>query len=150
MNSLQIETILRTCRSTREHFLGCFALDEIPPKHRLPRLPVSLIVNLDPARDEGSHWVALYVPNASAALYWDSYALPTPEPIRAFLREFPNVQQNKKTYQSLDSNVCGHYCIFFLYSLSNGCTFPKLTRILNQNLPHTDMYVKKFVNKLIK
>jgi len=107
-----------------------------------------MVVNLDPARDEGSHWVAIYVQNSTTVLYWDSYALPVLEPIKEFLEEFKQVKYNTYPYQKLSTQVCGQYCIFFLYTISEP-NFPYVTKTLNRNVPNTDPFVSKFVKALI-
>jgi hypothetical protein len=149
MNAVQIEAILRRSKATRRFFLGCFAADQIPSKHTITNYPVSMIINLDPARKDGSHWVAAFLTNVNSIIFWDSLALPIDGEIAQFLASFEHVERNKKAYQNPISDVCGQHCVVFLHYISLGYTFKKFLAILNYNAPDYDGFVRKFVNKMI-
>ena len=147
MNSFQIEKILRENAVTKEHFLGVFPLDKIPPVQH----PASLVINLQKSNNEGSHWIAIYARDRSTAIYWDSFALlPIKEPIVKYLSQFSTVLRNGCPYQNPFSEVCGQYCIVFIYYMSRGIEFPQFLFILDKHNPDTDLFVKKFVHKMIK
>jgi hypothetical protein len=153
MNDAQIEAILWRCQVTRSHFIGCFPADKIPSKDKfVDKYPVSMVINLDPARKAGSHWVALFLPNASSACYYDSlvqWHRPA-STIMKFLQQFERTECNRLPYQSPLSDVCGQHCITFLYHMSLGFSFKKFhNSVIVPNRPHFDSFVHTFVNKLI-
>jgi len=79
------------------------------------------IINLDDSTTKkyGTHWSCLILAN-KYGLYWDSFGLPIPTSIKIFL----NKNKCKKIYYSIDqiqtlsSNACGYYCIYFLYFIT--------------------------------
>lgn len=114
-------------------YRGTFAIDEFS------RVPVkvsdgeaAMVINLSPARDKGTHWVALYIdfPNAEIN-YYDSYA---EEPSLYFLHELDKLidRANPDTYlkfkynrvkqqpESQDSDTCGFHAMKFLVDRIRG------------------------------
>lgn len=151
MTDKQIEEILWRCSVTRRHFLQCYPSDKIPPKETLVgKYPVSMVINMDPEKKEGYHWVAIFLPNASTALYWDSLTLwpPPATTIFNFLQQFAHTERNKHPYQSPLTNVCGQHCIVFLYHMSLGYSFDKFLRLMESNHTNHDSFVHTFVKKL--
>ena len=106
MNTLQILCTLRNVKS----FLDVYASDLLP---RSITKTCTVIVNADPHKKGGSHWLAVHFRlKSSYAYYFDSYG------IVPFVPDF--VQQNSTTWdrnkrqlQSLTSDVCGKYCCLF-------------------------------------
>ena len=78
------------------------------------------IVNTDPHTEGGSHWLAVHFrPKSSYAYYFDSYGIVSFVPdILAFVTcNCKSWDHNKRTLQSLTSDVCGKYCsLFALYT----------------------------------
>lgn len=146
MQTHTINKILNTCKITKKFYIGCFAADKIP---KIEQFPASLVVNLDTYDQEGSHWVAVFCVNKKQVYYFDSYGIEPNLYIKQFLTQFLKVYQNKKIIQALNSNVCGFYCIYFIYSLSIGQSFKNFLFYLC-NLKDPDNFVKFFVKKLIK
>lgn len=147
MNTIQIEKILYESRITRRYFIGCFAADKIPKE--IQKFPCSMVVNLDRATNEGSHWIAIYIRNQTTVYIFDSLLIPIlPVPIKTFLSQFPKQIKNKFPVQNPLSKECGQHCIVFLYFISLGYTYEKYLLILN-SCPNPDEFVKSFVNKLI-
>ena len=146
MDSIQIEKLLWANSWTHKQFLGCFAADQLPAKFE--KFPCCLIINLDTRNNPGSHWVAAYIKNESKCYYFDSYgplnclnpSYIKPKPycitgpnsnIYNFLNSFKSVTTNKSIYQSINSSKCGHYCIYFIYSMCIGISFSKIIHILD-------------------
>jgi hypothetical protein len=147
MNSYQIEAILSKNAVTKRHFMGVFPADKIP---NMTLFPASLVVNLDPAREEGSHWIAMYITAPNKMVYFDSFSLDIDGKIQKFVNGYDHVTTNKRIYQNPLSSVCGHYCIVFLYFMSNNVPFIKFLDMLDAIGPDTDMYVQMFVDKMLK
>ena len=112
MNTHQISNILSSDCELSTSFVGVFASDRLP-KHC--EQPAALICNLDPHNQPGSHWVAIYIEN-DIGEYFDSYGLPPlNKNIVSFLQN--NCQEWKfrnEELQAINSDVCGHYCIWYL------------------------------------
>jgi hypothetical protein len=70
----------------------------------------SYILNMD-----NKHWVALFVKNKKG-VYFDSYGVIYPLEIKDFCK---NIIYNDDTIQSINSVLCGYFCLFFLYWMTN-------------------------------
>ena len=92
------------------------------------KFPQCRIVNYSRAEEEGTHWVAIYLPHSSVCVYVDSYGLP-PDAInfrpggdtplrRAISTVTCRVIYQQETLQHPSTAVCGYYCIYFLQKLS--------------------------------
>nr|CAD2184672.1 unnamed protein product [Meloidogyne enterolobii] len=147
MNTTQIEKILFQNNITRRFFVGCFAADKIPTD--ITKFPASMIVNLDRAINEGSHWIGLFALNKTTIYILDSLLIPNlPSTINNFLSKFPKQIKNKILLQRPLSTECGQHCIVFLYFISLGYTFEKYLHILN-SYSNPDEFVRIIVNKLL-
>lgn len=106
--------------------------------------------NLDESDEEGSHWTAVFISGAKRELnYFDSYAIEPMGEIKKFIEKYPKLIRNTYRYQSLFSNVCGHYCIIFLYFLSLGYTFDRFINVLESTFEY-DLFAREIVNNMIK
>jgi hypothetical protein len=148
MDTFQINKILGSNAQTRRFYRGCFASDQIPDPSSL-KYPASLVVNLDPHQFKGSHWVAIFAYGLNRpVIYFDSLALPVSPIIEEeFLKKFPKILTNPSPYQNPLSDICAHYCITFIYFLSNGILFPQFIETL-ENTNDTDLFVMKFFKNI--
>lgn len=88
--------------------------DNLPKK---PHQHESGIVNLDSSEGPGTHWVAYYK-NKSFVQYFDSFGnLKPPKEVVSYLGK--NITYNYTQYQTYDSVICGHLCLYFLFSHAN-------------------------------
>jgi hypothetical protein len=131
--------------------------------------PISMIINLDPITEGGSHWIAMFITNKENIYCFDSFGslinciransskeneekdfcLTGPnDDIYDFLKSFKHITQNKNIYQSIFSNNCAHFCIYFIYSMSIGNTFEKTLETLDR-LPDPNYFVQSFVETYI-
>ena len=118
MNSLQIEGLLKKDSQAKKIFKKVCALDEI----EVPSYHSAYVINSDTSDKKGEHWVAVYFDKNRRGEYFDSYGLPPAIlGLEAYMDRFSmNWIYNRKTIQSLFSNVCGHYCVYFiLFSCRN-------------------------------
>ena len=100
------------------NFKGCFyrdKLNKIQPNS-------SYIINLNSELDEhgkrnsGSHWVALLTNDMKQGIYFDSYGEKEPLEIRNLLKcNHYKIGHTSKNIQSLMSNLCGFFCLSFIY-----------------------------------
>ena len=87
MNTLQINTLINKCTLLKRVFRGIYPRAKLPK--RLPKRSKSpaYIVNLDKHGQEGSHWIAIYVPqNKDYIENFDSRGLqPSTKDIQQFV-----------------------------------------------------------------
>ena len=103
------------------NFKGCFyknTLKKVEPNS-------SYIINLNSELDEngnrnsGSHWTCLVTDDVKRAIYFDSYGEREPNEIRNLLKSNQyKIGHTSKNIQSLMSNLCGFFCLAFIYFLS--------------------------------
>jgi len=103
------------------NFKGCFYKDKL--KKIQPNS--SYIINLNSELDEsgkrntGSHWTCLVTDDMCRAIYFDSYGENAPNEIRNLLKcNQYKIGHTSKNIQSLMSNLCGFFCLAFIYFLS--------------------------------
>jgi hypothetical protein len=119
MDTLQVENLLRADCKLSTIFDGVYASDLLPMF--CGGGDTGLVMNMDPSTQDGSHWVSIYIQNGKGE-YFDSYGMAPPlEDFVDFLqRNSRTWSYNKQELQSLDSMVCGHYCIWFLSERARG------------------------------
>ena len=104
-------------------YKGAFAKDKIP----FLNLNSSYIINLNNVKDnegnimQGSHWVCLYIDNLGNAVYMDSYGIAPPIEVMTRIEENNKIKDflyNTKNIQSMMSDVCGYFCLAYIYYVS--------------------------------
>lgn len=148
MNSLQIEHILKSHYATGPNFRGCFAADQLNSIMLNAKFPISLVVNTDISTKPGEHWVAVFIYSANSVEYFDSLAEAPNEHIENFLSKFLRVIKNEKILQNPFTDVCGHFCIYFIVKRSLGISFSSIVNFLYR-IKNADIFVKNFVITLI-
>ena len=109
---------------TTVDWLGMFARDYVPKADRRQLRPFALVFNSDPADQPGTHWLAFYEPaepQESPLEMFDSYGMS--HKADAFSHLASRIRYSDVTYQSLDSSVCGHYCLFYLFHRTHGFSY---------------------------
>ena len=104
-----------------EKFRGVFMRDTLP---HTPYNQECGIVNLNTAREAGSHWVCYFKDGMKTRIYFDSFGQITPVEIQKYLKtkkefkmEKEVIQRNTDVVQHINTHVCGHLCLFVLTSL---------------------------------
>ena len=70
-------------------------------------------------RNAGGHWVALLTDDLKKAIYFDSYGEKEPNEINNLLKSNQyKIAHTTKNIQSLMSNLCGFFCLAFIYFLT--------------------------------
>lgn len=141
MRGDRIERILTQCEITSQFFKGVYAADTV---ERPLSYPAALVANLDVQDEKGTHWVAIYCPSPAKAIYFDSYGLMPEGNIGEFVKQFPQKEAHEAVIQSVISDVCAHYCIYFLYMCCAGYSFVDLLYILGRE-ENMDVFVHSFV-----
>jgi hypothetical protein len=125
-------------------YLGTFPKDKVPQK-RYDLRPLGMIVNTDPARFPGQHWVALFIDEDNRAEYFDSFGRqPICCEIQSFLaiNDIHNLSYNKYEIQSIFSIKCGVFCILYLKMRCKGYTFRQFIDQFSSNLLYNDVIVE--------
>lgn len=129
--------------STASYFRGVF------PADRIPSTVGAFIVNTDPQSEAGTHWLAFFIDNEETLEFFDSYGR-SPEffggRIARFASRFPKVVWNKTRLQSWTSNVCGHYCIYYLLKKCQGFSLDYILCQLS-HIKNNDFRMYMFIKK---
>lgn len=120
---------------------GVYASDCLPVI--IPPLS-AIVVNTDPHTHKGTHWVAFFRDVHGRLEYFDSYGnQPTVYDHIRFIRR--NISccyfYNPNTLQSIDSSVCGLYCLSYLYFRSLGFQMNDFTSLFSDNVNRNDSLV---------
>ena len=155
LNNVQLDHLARGQASLRPHFYGTVPCDRLPDEPD-PKGPASYIVNTDPQGHPGRHWIALWTYNGVCEIM-DSYTLPldsylTTLPLQAWLgRHWKYVVRNGQSLQSLYSQSCGDYALFYLIDRSEGKSMTEfLNRFDKRDYVHNDHKVGQMLKALIE
>ena len=134
----QLNEVLFAHPLTRSHFRGTYGCDKIPNPHTVDHAgrfrPWTMVVNTQPSTSAGEHWLLLSAVVPTHLQVFDSYGLDFQTQynnrwFRNFVGRFQTLGQNRNTYQSLNSNVCGHYCIYVAAQYGRTGSFESLPDI---------------------
>jgi hypothetical protein len=146
MNSLQIEKILSNYKPLKGIFKGVFASDTISLGMKFP---FCFIANTMREGTSGQHWIACYSESRNTIDYFDSLADGAPIELQHFLDKFPQVNTNTISLQSLFSEACGQYCIYFLVKRRRHSFSNVLKTLYSLPINVREKMVKKFLHSLV-
>ena len=141
MNTNQISNIIRSDPFGKNGFYDVLSRDQFidllndiktvktPPQLRC-------VVNLDNSDSKGSHWVAVEIDNTKKeSYYFDSYGIIPifADMFYALLNVSGRFQYNMTPLQSIDTIVCGHYCVLYCLLRARGYAFNDVITILRHN-----------------
>ena len=115
MDSNEIATALLHDPITRHQFRGVYAADELTDE------PGYVIVNTDPSRLPGSHWIALYKTGRTYEVF-DSYGF-SPKKYGGYIRDYfanKTYHFNPVRLQGDWSSTCGHFCVHYVLMKCRG------------------------------
>ena len=83
-------------------------------------------------------------------MYFDSYGLPPAIlGLEAYMDRFLlDWIYNHKTIQSIFSNVCGHYCVYFILFCCHDISLHAILSVFTLNLTENDRRVSDFIREL--
>ena len=113
-----------------KNFKGVFMRDEMTHRHSTKN--ECMVINTDHSSNGGTHWTCLYI-DEGKSYYFDSYGFEPTLEVKWYCKE-PRVY-NSFPIQKMNQVICGHYCIYVLYRLSNGEVFYD---ILNELYRHNE------------
>ena len=149
MNSTQLAIILTKDKYTRAIFQGVYPSDKLPT--RVSSFPALFIANVDTSEKPGSHWVAFYFTKERKGEFFDSYGLP-PSNYTGTFSSFLNNNSNgwsfnSVTLQSINSKVCGHYCLYYALFRCRNIGMSTIVHRFSKNKQRNDFLVKRFIEK---
>ena len=146
MNTKQINHFAYTDNEISKYYIGTFPIDLIPKK--IQGKPSLLIVNTLKSTESTNmigHWIAIYI-NKSQKEYFDSYGLPIFDETLIDLLQ-SKYKRLKTRLQAFNSDVCGQYCLYFIYQKARGKSFSDIVKVFKINdSSYNDKFVKKFFN----
>ena len=144
MNDIQINHMLRILRPT---FKGVYAKDDVLP---VKNFPSSMIVNESDWGTGGTHWVAIYFDQYGNSEFFDSYGkVPIPGIMRYILKNtIGSFNMSHVQYQAYESDVCGHYCIYYLTKKAKGIGLNSMMKQFSiKDHKSNDNLVREWVRK---
>ena len=145
MNSQQIETILRAYKPLKGIFKGVYASDKIPSPSAPP---FCLVANTLRSGTAGEHWIACYCESKGTLEYFDSLAEEPNADLQEYMAHFSHVKKSNIALQSLLSDACGHFCIYFLAKRKKQ-PYKKIIADLHRlKIVAREHHVKQYVQKM--
>ena len=149
MNTRQIAAVLKRDPITKPIFQGVFPSDQLPNK--IKRYPAAFVANVDPKGRPGSHWCAFYFTQEEEGEFFDSYGL-KPQAYSQHFLHFLEMNSRHWTYnhqdlQSLNSNVCGHYCLYYVINRCRNVSVKTIVNRFGKNTRKNDHLVYHFITK---
>jgi hypothetical protein len=135
------------CNDMKLDLVGVFSKDELPKEKRAG----SYYINMeDHDKGDGTHWTMFKIFPCGKTIYFDSFGVYMPEPVRRWLLPFAPIAYNNRQIQDIKADTCGHYCeacdYFLKYDLD-----PKLTPFDNyENFLNMFSDNTKLNNKILK
>lgn len=131
LQSIPIRSIVK------RHVSAC---DQLPA--RISR-PAAIIVNTDPSNRPGEHWNAIFIDAAGHGEYFDSFGrAPSGYHLKFIQQNSKSWIYNSKILQDFSSDVCGMYCLIYLYFRMNNVPMMDFVNMFTCNLVCNDNYVK--------
>ena len=143
MNTLQIKRLLRNEKILKK----VCAFDQLEK----PVFPSTYVINSDPSNEPGEHWIAVYFDKRGGGEYFDSYGL---APAFVGLESYMDTYSlagwiyKRKTLQALFSNVCGHYCVYYILFHCCGVLLHVIVSDFTSNLTENDRSISHFIREL--
>jgi len=131
------------CRAT-PGFKGVYARDQLTFR---PKRGMSVIMNLEPHTESGSHWVAVYF-GSKYAYYFDPFGMPPPPEIERFIHRYSKpMAYESSDLQELTSSKCGQYCFYFVNEMAHGTPiYSVLYKLKQQPSRQNERFVQTYWN----
>jgi hypothetical protein len=138
MNSEEIDSVLR--RICGDTFLGVYARDQLPT--RITTRPVLIVANTDPARNPGTHWIAMFFSADGTGEYFDSLAQRPMDTFSSYMnRHCVRWLYSTKQLQSVVSSFCGNYCVLYCAYRKHNYTLNTITSWFTSDVSFNDVVV---------
>lgn len=145
MNTNQLDNLLRCLVDTTKCVpAGVFPSDLVP--RNFDRFPTCFIVNIDPSSRPGQHWVAYYFDSPFTYEFFDSFGF---DPSIYSLHYASPTSYNTHSLQSINSAVCGQFCLYYLHCKCRGTTFDAILHSFSMlSSKWNDKLVRKFIQRI--
>lgn len=130
-DTLQLRQACRTDEGISPYFWDVFGADE--GACQPTEFPKCAIWNTDPLRLPGQHWIAVFWTSQDHGEVFDSYAR-APSFYNAAWRCFDPFRRIPQELQGANTDVCGDYCLYYLFHRCRGKTMTQIVRPFS----HTD------------
>ena len=147
MDGLTLHQVMKHDPHAAPLFQGVFAADTLP-RHIIKKQGY-YIINTDPIRKPGRHWVAAAIDCHGHGEFFDSYGMSpyTPEHRQFLNRHCKSWKYNHVDLQALDSTVCGQYCVMYLLHKAHGYSLPDFVNMyFSDNCNENDKIVSRMFN----
>ena len=146
MNTMEISHILKKNPVTKNHFDGIYPVDHLVKITGKPRL---IICNTDTSDGKGLHWVVIFFSQNNQVDFFDSLGKKPCEydpRFFKFIKKFADECNYTVTrIQPVNSDLCGHYCIYFSHKRCQGINFKNIL----SNIPNPNI-IKLFSDKYLQ
>jgi hypothetical protein len=149
LDILRLSTNINSLLRDVVEFLGCFALDCLPPFPT--EFPKTMIINTDYKSGPGEHWVAVILLKYEC-IYFDSFGLGVVESeILNYLKcYYKSCIRSNICIQDVTSTKCGAFCVAFLLSVKNKMNYNKFIGHFNAPLLiQNDIILKRYFLKFV-
>lgn len=140
MNGAQIRNILSSDTAAKKYFIGIFTSDRLP-KDNIP-YPSCFVLNTDIEGGAGLHWLAVILKSSEELEFFDSFGRHPKDintDIYKYIQKFKSAIYNKVQIQSPDSEVCGAYCVYYLFHRCRGLCMDSVLSTFG-NIKNTNIY----------
>ena len=143
MDAHELRAIISRDIRLNRQFLDVFAADELPYQ-----IPVGglAIVNCCERTEPGKHWIAICQETSNRLEFFDSYGFePAMYNLENKLPISNAVVYNSKTLQSIYSDVCGQYCLYYCYFKARGYALSDIVSVFSNDYKSNDYYVRSII-----
>ena len=125
------------------NFVGVYPCDKMPDF----KPNVSMIINTDTSIGHGEHWLAIYI-GSNTLYFFDSFGRDIADfsdPFKSYMKKMTgvfNIKVESRLLQSLFSNTCGYWCIFYIFCRT--CRVDRFYKYFSDNLDLNEKIVKYF------
>lgn len=148
MSNRDLENI---AKKTLKNFKGVYPSDSYPNLTKRDLKHSSIIFNLSPHYEEGSHFVAIFIKN-NKVFFFDSFGSSLQnESIQQFLAKyFSSLFYNDKKIQSEKSIFCSLFALSFLLHMEEKNNFLNFVNMFSNSLSKNDKIVTRYIHELIR
>ena len=151
MNTAQITHALEEDPITKKTFCGVFPCDKLP--QTIDKYPCGFVANTDPSNKPGTHWIQFgsvqVMLGGTTTRFWGNILTATGLMyhwcLETIWKNTDKWKYNKRKLQSIWSDVCGDYCIFYLSHRARGYSMNKIVQLFDDNTMLNDAKVSHFV-----
>jgi hypothetical protein len=144
MDTLQLEVAISRDPVSAKRFGGVKAADRLPSIHS--NSAKFYVVNTQNSDFPGEHWVVIGL--GMIPEFFDSSGQ-APQSYKKRFQYFlinhgPNYRYNLQRLQNLGSDVCGKYCLFYIYHRSRNVSMKGILKLFSSDFESNDRLVSAF------